>query len=107
MSKRYFVAAQCDAQQLHLLCCAICQLTNPFNGVYLASLAHHFKGITLSGKMKGLEKGDERKLYIRKRRRGRSTKRRIWVSIQYRVHSGHEAIHCRNRQNKRERIQCG
>lgn len=35
--------------QFHLLGRDIRQLTNPFNIVYLASLAHHFKGITLSG----------------------------------------------------------
>jgi len=40
--------------EFHLLRCAICQLTNPFNIVHLASLAH-LKGITLSGETRGLE----------------------------------------------------
>lgn len=50
MSLQYFLG--CTERcllQFHLLGHAICQLTNPFNIVYLASLAHHFKGITLSG----------------------------------------------------------
>lgn len=48
-SKQHFpgYAARCSLQ-FHLPGHAIRQLTNPFNIVYLASLAHHFKGITLS-----------------------------------------------------------
>lgn len=52
MSKKGFLGSTVE---FHMLLRAICQLTNPFNTVYLALLAHHFKGITVSGEMMGLE----------------------------------------------------
>lgn len=63
--------------QFHLLHCTICQLTNPFNIVYLVSLAHHFKGITLSGEYGRLGKQVRRGNVKKKKRVGRRKERII------------------------------
>lgn len=73
MSQQYFFGCTArDTLQFHLFRCAICQLTNPFNIVYLVSPAHHFKGITLSGEKGGLEEeGRESNMKKGGRRTGR------------------------------------